>query len=318
MKKNLEVVLANPRSFCAGVVRAIDIVEQTLKIYGPPIYSKHEIVHNSFVVEDLKKKGVVFIENLEDVPKGAVLIFSAHGVPPSVKKKAADRNLEVIDATCPLVSKVHKEAKRYSLRGYIIILIGHKNHVEVVGTLGYAPEQTIIISTLSEVEKLKIPQHKKIAYLTQTTLSLDDTAEIITELKKKYPNIEAPSKNDICYATQNRQNAVKELCQQVDLIIVIGSEISSNTIRLVEVAKKRNKTVYRVESKEEINEELFKNINSVGITAGASAPESVVLDIVAKIGDFCNIKKRNLDYTKENTYFILPPKLTKKAQTFKL
>ena len=312
MKKELTLILANPRSFCAGVVRAIDIVEKALEIYGPPIYSKHEIVHNSFVVENLRKKGVIFIEDLNQVPEESVIIFSAHGVSPEVRKQAEKRKLEVIDATCPLVTKVHKEARRYALRDYVIILIGHPEHVEVIGTLGQAPRQTIVVSNLSEVEKLNIKKYKKIAYVTQTTLSLDDTAEIVSALKKKYPQLECPSKDDICYATQNRQNAVKELCKKVDLLIVIGSDISSNTLRLVEIAKKKNMHVHRIESKTEINAKWFENISSVGITAGASAPEVLVQEIIQKIDEIRNITQENLDYIAENTYFIVPPKLEKK------
>ena len=312
MKKELTLILANPRSFCAGVVRAIDIVEKALEIYGPPIYSKHEIVHNSFVVENLRKKGVIFIEDLNQVPEESVIIFSAHGVSPEVRRQAEKRKLEIIDATCPLVTKVHKEARRYALRDYVIILIGHPEHVEVIGTLGHAPRQTIVVSNLEEVEKLNITKDKKIAYVTQTTLSLDDTAEIVSTLKKKYPQLECPSKDDICYATQNRQNAVKELCKKVDLLIVIGSDISSNTLRLVEIAKKKNMQVHRIESKTEINAKWFENISSVGITAGASAPEVLVQEIIQKIDEIRNITQENLDYIAENTYFIVPPKLEKK------
>ena len=312
MKKKLNVILANPRSFCAGVVRAIDIVEKALEVYGSPIYSKHEIVHNSFVVENLRKKGVIFIEDLNQVPEESVIIFSAHGVSPEVRRQAEKRKLEIIDATCPLVTKVHKEARRYALRDYVIILIGHPEHVEVIGTLGHAPRQTIVVSNLEEVEKLNITKDKKIAYVTQTTLSLDDTAEIVSTLKKKYPQLECPSKDDICYATQNRQNAVKELCKKVDLLIVIGSDISSNTLRLVEIAKKKNMQVHRIESKTEINAKWFENISSVGITAGASAPEVLVQEIIQKIDEIRNITQENLDYIAENTYFIVPPKLEKK------
>ena len=239
MREKVKIILISPRSFCAGVVRAIDIIEKALEVYGAPIYSKHEIVHNSYVIEKLKKKGVIFTEKLDEVPEKSVLIFSAHGVSPQIKAQAKQRNLYVIDATCPLVTKVHKEARRYSLNDYTILLIGHPEHVEVIGTFGYAPKQTIIVSDLKDVAKLKIPAGKKLAYITQTTLSLDDTKEIITALRKKYPQLEAPSKEDICYATQNRQNAVKEICSLVDMLIVIGSDISSNTLRLAEVGKKK-------------------------------------------------------------------------------
>ena len=310
-KEKLEIILANPRSFCAGVVRAIDIVEKVLEIYGAPIYSKHEIVHNSYVIRSLEKKGVIFTENLDEIPEKSVLIFSAHGVSPEVKEKAKTRNLTVIDATCPLVSKVHKEARRYALNDYIIILIGHLEHVEVIGTFGYAPKQTIIVSNLKDVKKLKIPEDKKLAYITQTTLSVDDTSEIIAALKKKYPHLESPSKKDICYATQNRQNAIKKMCSIIDMLIVIGSNISSNTLRLVEIAKKKNIPAYRIEFKEELQISWFQNIKTVGITAGASAPEVIVQNIIEKIKTFRTIQISDLPANKETTFFVLPQKLEK-------
>jgi 4-hydroxy-3-methylbut-2-enyl diphosphate reductase len=313
-EEKLKIILASPRSFCAGVVRAIDIVEKALEIYGPPIYSKHEIVHNSYVIKSLEKKGVIFTENLDEVPEKSVLVFSAHGVSPEVKQKAKSRDFEVIDATCPLVSKVHKEARRYALNDYTIFLIGHKEHVEVIGTFGYAPKQTIIINTLEDVEKLKVPPHKKLAYITQTTLSLDDTAEIVAALKEKYPRLEAPSKEDICYATQNRQNAVKQMCTSINMLIVIGSSISSNTIRLVEIAKKKNIPAYRIEAETELKAEWFQKIQSVGITAGASAPEIIVQNIVKKIQSFRKTTIENFNLVEENTFFVLPPHLEKAHQ----
>lgn len=310
-QKKLNIILASPRSFCAGVVRAIDIVEKALEIYGAPIYSKHEIVHNSYVIKKLEQKGVIFTENLDEVPEESILIFSAHGVSPEVKAKAKARNLNIIDATCPLVSKVHKEAKRYSLNDYIIILIGHPEHVEVIGTFGYAPKQTIIVSNLQDVKKLKIPKEKKLAYITQTTLSIDDTSEIITALQEKYPHLESPSKEDICYATQNRQNAVKAMCDKIDMLIVIGSNISSNTLRLAEIAKKKKISTYRIELKEELQKSWFQNVQSVGITAGASAPEKIVQGIIKRIKSFYPIQIQELTFVKENTFFVLPQKLEK-------
>ncbi len=307
----LQVILASPRSFCAGVVRAIDIVEKALEVYGAPIYSKHEIVHNSYVIRKLEQKGIIFIEDLDRVPEKSVLIFSAHGVSPAIKEKAKARNLHVIDATCPLVSKVHKEAKRYSLNDYTIFLIGHPEHVEVIGTFGYAPKQTIIISDLNDVAKLQIAQNRKLAYITQTTLSVDDTAEIVAALKKRYPNLEAPTKDDICYATQNRQNAVSKMCAKINILIVIGSSISSNTIRLVEIAQKKNIPVYRIESAKELQSDWFQKIKAVGITAGASAPEVIVQDIVKKITYFRSAEITELNLVKENTFFVLPQKLEK-------
>ena len=230
---SLEVILASPRGFCAGVDRAITIVEKALEKFGPPIYVRHEIVHNRHVVSRLRKKGVIFVDELDQVPEGAHAIFSAHGVSPQVREQALERNLEVLDATCPLVTKVHVEAKRYAQKEFIILLIGHLEHVEVEGTFGEAPDRIIIVGTAEEAENLEFPSSSRIAYLTQTTLSLDDTADIIKVLRRRFPEIEGPAKDDICYATQNRQNAVKQISKEVDLVLVVGAENSSNTLRPV-------------------------------------------------------------------------------------
>ena len=307
--KELEIILASPRGFCAGVDRAIDIVEKSLEFYGAPIYVKHEIVHNPNVVDRLKVKGAIFIENLEDVPIGSYLIFSAHGVSPIVKKEAKNRNLIVLDATCPLVNKVHIEARRYYMNDYFIFLIGHRYHVEVEGTLGYAPKKMKVIATKEEAEQVEMPKNKKLAYITQTTLSLDDTAEIIAILKKRAPCIEGPSKNDICYATQNRQNAVKELCKHVQLVVVVGSENSSNTVRLVELANRLKIKTFLISTEKDLSKNWFDKINKVGITAGASAPEDIVQAVVKKILTFRKGRVKNLPIIKENIEFPLPYEL---------
>ena len=283
-EKKLEIVLASPRGFCAGVERAILIVEKALQKWGPPIYVRHEIVHNRQVVERLQAQGVIFVEEIEEIPKGAHAIFSAHGVSPAVRKQAQEQSLEVVDATCPLVTKVHGEAQRYRRKDFTILLIGHADHVEVQGTMGEAPERMIVIETVQDAEKVQLSDPNQVAYLTQTTLSLDDTSEIIKTLKKRFPSIEGPPKDDICYATQNRQNAVKELASQVERLLVVGASNSSNTLRLVEVARAQGTVARRVEEASEIERADVEGVNSIGITAGASAPEDVVQSIVAKLG----------------------------------
>lgn len=303
----LDLVLASPRGFCAGVDRAITIVERALELYGPPIYVKHEIVHNPHVVERLQDQGAVFIEELEDVPKGAWVIFSAHGVSPEVRKNAQRLELKALDATCPLVTKVHLEAQRYARQGFTIILIGHPDHVEVQGTVGEAPDCIFVVSTVEDIENLKISDIDKVAYLTQTTLSLDDTAEIVTILKKKFPTIQAPPKEDICYATQNRQNAVKAMSNEVDLILVLGAPNSSNTLRLVEVAQASGIRAKRIESAQEIDLQWFEGITRIGITAGASAPEDIVQDIVSTLQTMtAHSTVKELILVEEDITFALP------------
>ena len=303
----LNLVLASPRGFCAGVDRAITIVEKALEMYGAPIYVQHEIVHNKLVVQRLRNEGAVFVENIDEIPEGSHAIFSAHGVSPEVRKRAENRKLQVLDATCPLVTKVHREAQRYAQKEHTIILIGHHNHVEVKGTVGEAPEHIFVVGTVEEVSDLKIPDEKKVGYITQTTLSLDDTAEIITALKERFPEIKGPAKDDICYATQNRQNAVKALSKEVDLVLVVGAQNSSNSVRLLEVAETTGVKARRIESAAELDPEWLKEVRNVGITAGASAPEDIVQGIVAEISKMSSSSSvRDLEIVQEDVTFALP------------
>ncbi|RTZ92860.1 MAG: 4-hydroxy-3-methylbut-2-enyl diphosphate reductase [SAR324 cluster bacterium] len=303
----LNLVLASPRGFCAGVDRAITIVEKALEMYGAPIYVQHEIVHNKHVVQRLRNEGAVFVENIDEIPEGSHAIFSAHGVSPEVRKRAENRKLQVLDATCPLVTKVHREAQRYAQKEHTIILIGHHNHVEVKGTVGEAPEHIFVVGTEEEVSDLKIPDEKKVGYITQTTLSLDDTAEIITALKERFPEIKGPAKDDICYATQNRQNAVKALSKEVDLVLVVGAQNSSNSVRLLEVAETTGVKARRIESAAELDPEWLEEVRNVGITAGASAPEDIVQGIVAEISKMSSSSSvRDLEIVQEDVTFALP------------
>ena len=303
----LNLVLASPRGFCAGVDRAITIVEKALEMYGAPIYVQHEIVHNKHVVQRLRNDGAVFVENIDEIPEGSHAIFSAHGVSPEVRKRAENRKLQVLDATCPLVTKVHREAQRYAQKEHTIILIGHHNHVEVKGTVGEAPEHIFVVGTVEEVSDLKIPDEKKVGYITQTTLSLDDTAEIITALKVRFPEIKGPAKDDICYATQNRQNAVKALSKEVDLVLVVGAQNSSNSVRLLEVAETTGVKARRIESAAELDPEWLEEVRNVGITAGASAPEDIVQGIVAEISKMSSSSSvRDLEIVQEDVTFALP------------
>ena len=303
----LNLVLASPRGFCAGVDRAITIVEKALEMYGAPIYVQHEIVHNKHVVQRLRNDGAVFVENIDEIPEGSHAIFSAHGVSPEVRKRAEKRKLQVLDATCPLVTKVHREAQRYAKKEHTIILIGHHNHVEVKGTVGEAPEHIFVVGTVEEVSDLKIPDEKKVGYITQTTLSLDDTAEIIIALKERFPEIKGPAKDDICYATQNRQNAVKVLSKEVDFVMVVGAQNSSNSVRLLEVAETTGVKARRIESAAELDPEWLEEVRSVGITAGASAPEDIVQGIVAEISKMSSSSSvRDLEIVQEDVTFALP------------
>ena len=303
----LNLVLASPRGFCAGVDRAITIVEKALEMYGAPIYVQHEIVHNKHVVQRLRNEGAVFVENIDEIPEGSHAIFSAHGVSPEVRKRAENRKLQVLDATCPLVTKVHREAQRYAQKEHTIILIGHHNHVEVKGTVGEAPEHIFVVGTVEEVSDLKIPDEKKVGYITQTTLSLDDTAEIIIALKERFPEIKGPAKDDICYATQNRQNAVKALSKEVDLVLVVGAQNSSNSVRLLEVAEATGVRARRIESAAELDPEWLEEVLNVGITAGASAPEDIVQGIVAEISKMSSSSSvRDLEIVQEDVTFALP------------
>jgi len=277
------LVLTKLRGFCAGVVRAIDIVEQALEVCSRPVYVRHEIIHNRFVVDGLRAKGAVFVEDFASVPEGAWVIFSAHGVSPEVRDEAKAKRLKVIDATCPLVTKVHLEAIAYAKEGYTIILIGHDDHVETIGTMGEAPANIVVVSSKEEAQTVQVPNPEKIAYLTQTTLSLDDTAEIVAALQKRFPKLAIPKKDDICYATQNRQNAVKALVPNIDLLLVLGAPNSSNSVRLREVAQAKGSRAYLIERATDIRPEWMEGVRILGLTASASAPEVLVQEVV----DFC-------------------------------
>ncbi len=279
----MEIVLVRPRGFCAGVERAIAIVERALEKFGAPVYVKHAIVHNRHVVERLESLGAVFVEDLVHVPRGARVIFSAHGVAPQTHEEALGRELSVLDATCPLVTKVHLEAKRFAREQRTIFLVGHRDHVEVVGTQGEAPEHILVIGTVQEAETVQVPDRERVAYLTQTTLSVDDTRAIVEVLRRRFPSLAGPGKDDICYATQNRQNAVGALVQDCDAILVVGSANSSNSTRLVEVAQARGVPAYLVESFRDLKPEWISRARRVGVTAGASAPEEVVQDLIANL-----------------------------------
>lgn len=308
----MKIFLIKPRGFCAGVARAIDTVNLALKKFEPPVYVRHAIVHNQHVIDDLKERGAVFVEKLKAVPKGSRVIFSAHGVSPAVRQEAEKRNLEVIDATCPLVSKVHLEAIRYAKQGYTIILVGHKGHVELEGTAGEVPDKTIIIEEKEEVKTLQVPDPSKVIVLTQTTLSVDDTKEIIAALKKKFPEIIEPPKGDICYATQNRQDAVKKLAEFCDIVLVVGDPTSSNSNRLKEVAKRKGIEAYLIKDKSEIDPDWLNGAKAVGITASASAPEYLVGQVVEFLQKQGAEKVEEIENKKENTRFPLPSKITKK------
>ena len=299
--------LAAPRGFCAGVDRAIDIVEMALEVYGAPIWVRHEIVHNRHVVEALRQKGAIFTDNLADVPAGSVVIFSAHGVSPAVRREAVERGLRTLDATCPLVTKVHLEALRYAKSGVTILLIGHRAHVEVEGTMGEAPGNTVLIETVEDAEKIEVADPARIAYLTQTTLSVDDVAAIVRVLKRRFPAIVEPAKADICYATQNRQDAVKELSNRCRTILVVGAPASSNANRLVEVAQARGAAAYLIESAEDIRPEWIEG--DIGITAGASTPEAVVQACVERVKAAGDYRVEEFRLVEERVMFPLPGEL---------
>ncbi len=313
MKNEVKIFLASPRGFCAGVERAIDIVEKTITKYGPPVYVRHEIVHNKQVVENLKKKGTIFVEELSEVKDlTRPVIFSAHGVPKKVPEEAKIKNLFYIDATCPLVSKVHRESEQLHKNGYDIILIGHKNHPEVIGTMGQLPSGSIrLIETVDQVKNLDPKSFKKsVAYITQTTLSVDDTAEIITKLKDKFPKIKEPIKEDICYATTNRQKAVKKIAPDCDIFFVIGSRNSSNSVRLVEVAKKAGcENSELMHSGKELPIDKIKKSKNIGISSGASAPEQLVQNLIFEIKKYCKVSLEEVMVAEEKVKFKLPKDL---------
>lgn len=302
----MEVVLAKPRGFCAGVVRAIDVVEQALELFGSPVYVLHEIVHNQHVVNSLRAKGAVFTEDLDDVPAGAVTIFSAHGVSDARVKEAKDRGLRIIDATCPLVAKVHMQAQKYHRQGYELIIVGHRGHPEVEGTSGRVPSPVHVISEPEEVDSLQLKNPNKVAYVTQTTLSLDDTRTVINALKQKFPDIVGPDTRDICYATQNRQNAVRELAHETDVMIVVGARNSSNSNRLREVGEHEGCRAYLVQDSSELKEDWFHPDDRIGVTAGASTPESLVTAVIDQLAVWGRTRVREMPGPDERVTFRVP------------
>ena len=305
----LEILMAQPRGFCAGVDRAINIVNEALLRFGAPIYVRHEIVHNAYVVEELREKGAIFVEELHEVPKGGIVVFSAHGVSQEVRKDAQDRGLQVYDATCPLVTKVHLEVVKMCKDGYTVLMIGHAGHPEVEGTMGQVKEGVFLVEKVEDVDSLSFPADEKIAFVTQTTLSVDETKEIVEALTKKFPNIVKPRKQDICYATQNRQDAVKFMAPQVEVVIVVGSATSSNSNRLRELSEKLGVPSYMVDAPEQLKPEWFVGKRRIGLTAGASAPESLAQAIVARIQEFGPRQVRALDGVVEDVTFSLPKNL---------
>ncbi|MCY3982930.1 MAG: 4-hydroxy-3-methylbut-2-enyl diphosphate reductase [Roseovarius sp.] len=316
-KRSIRILLSETRGFCAGVVRAIDIVERALETYGPPVYVRHEIVHNRHVVDSLREKGVIFVKEVNDIPIGAVAVFSAHGVSRRVEDDSKLRELHVIDATCPLVKKVHNEAHRYSRQGREIILIGHNGHPEVEGTMGQIEGTVFLISTEEEVWQLKPTDPAKLAYVTQTTLSVDDTKEIVAALKKRFPQIVGPGASDICYATQNRQDAVKKLMSKCDLILVIGAQNSSNSNRLREICESNGTRSLLIPDAGSIDSEWFKGVETVGVTAGASAPEILVQQLVARLGEMFDATVESLAGVSENVVFRLPREFRRKGLDLK-
>ncbi|KND54343.1 4-hydroxy-3-methylbut-2-enyl diphosphate reductase [Candidatus Paraburkholderia kirkii] len=306
VQTDVEILLAQPRGFCAGVDRAIEIVERAIKLFGAPIYVRHEIVHNAYVVEALRKKGAIFIEDLADVPEGSTLIFSAHGVSKAVRGEAEARGLRVFDATCPLVTKVHMEVAKMCQEGFDIVMIGHKGHPEVEGTMGQSGEGMHLVEDIEDVLKLELPDPQRIAYVTQTTLSVDDASAIIDALKSKYPGVKEPKKQDICYATQNRQDAVKFLAPQCDVVIVVGSPNSSNSSRLREVAEKRGIPAYMVDLPTQIDPKWVEGKKRIGVTAGASAPEVLAQAVIARLRELGVRSVRSLEGIEETIAFPLP------------
>ena len=309
-----KIILIRPRGFCAGVVRAIDVVKIVLDLYGAPVYVRKEIVHNRHVVEELRRAGAIFVEELSEVPEGARVIFSAHGVAPAVREEAKVRKLQVIDATCPLVTKVHLEATRFAREGYTIILIGHSGHDEVIGTLGEAPESTVLVSTVADADKLQVKDSSRMAYLTQTTLSLDETKDIVQRLKERFPSIRGPKTQDICYATENRQLGVKAVAPLSDVLLVVGSQNSSNSRRLVEVCQIEGVPSYLLDDSDEVNPDWLEGRNTVAVTAGASAPENLVQELISFLQTrygFGHVEEMEL--IEEDVRFHLPSDLERSA-----
>jgi 4-hydroxy-3-methylbut-2-en-1-yl diphosphate reductase len=300
------ILLASPRGYCAGVDRAVQTVERALELYGAPVYVRKEIVHNKHVVEELRDRGAIFVETETEVPEGATVVFSAHGVAPSVHAGAAQRQLRTIDATCPLVTKVHVEAKKFAAQGYTIVLIGHEGHEEVEGTMGEAPDQIVLVQDEDEVDRLQVADPTRIAYISQTTLSVDETRAIILRLRERFPEIVGPRTDDICYATTNRQTAVKQLARESDLVLVVGSRNSSNSNRLVEVAREYGAASYLIDNETEIVEEWLDGVKVLGITSGASAPEGLVSELVERFRRHGDVDVRELEVVSEDVRFMLP------------
>lgn len=304
-----KIFLLKPRGFCAGVVRAIDVVKIALQRYGAPIYVRKEIVHNKHVVDELRQAGAIFVEELSEVPEGGRAIFSAHGVAPSVRHEGRDRSLEVIDATCPLVTKVHIEAVKFARQGYLIVLIGHKDHDEVIGTLGEVPHQSVLVSSVEDVDALEVPDPARVCFLTQTTLSLDETRDIVARLKERFPLIQGPPAQDICYATENRQMAVKAVAPFCNLLLVVGSQNSSNSKRLVEVCENSGVPAHLVEDASAVDPDWLKGVQTVGVTAGASAPENLVAGLVAALRKNGFTALEEVELVEEDVRFSLPGNL---------
>lgn len=309
-----KIILLRPRGFCAGVVRAIDVVKIALSAYGAPIYVRKEIVHNRHVVEELRAAGAVFVEELSEVPVGERAIFSAHGVSPAVRQQAKDRQLKVIDATCPLVTKVHLEAVKFARQKYTIVLIGHKDHDEVIGTLGEAPEETVLVSTVEDVDGLEIEDPERVAFITQTTLSLDETEDIVARLRERYPKIKGPAAQDICYATENRQVAVKAVAPLCQTLLVVGSQNSSNSRRLVEVCEQLGVPAYLVDDLTEVRQEWLENVDTVAVTAGASAPENLVEQLIESLRARGFGEMEEMEVKEEDVRFNLPAELVRVGQ----
>jgi len=310
----MEIILAKPRGFCAGVTRAIETVEKAIEKFGTPVYVRHEIVHNKFVVESLRKKGAIFVNEVEQIPVGAITIFSAHGVSDKVEEDALNRGLDVIDATCPLVSKVHREAKKYEEEDYEIILIGHRGHPEVEGTSGRVKKPVILVTNEDDAHNIEIQNPQKIAYVSQTTLSVDDTKKIVEILENRFPTLQKGlATKDICYATQNRQDAVRDLCKIVDILLVIGAQNSSNSNRLRDLGEESGLKSYLINGAQDIEEKWFENVEKIGLTAGASAPEVLVQEVILKIKEISQKEVGVFDMNgiEENTFFILPKKVRK-------
>jgi 4-hydroxy-3-methylbut-2-en-1-yl diphosphate reductase len=304
-----KIILLKPRGFCAGVVRAIDVVKIALDLYGAPIYVRKEIVHNRYVVDELKESGAIFVEELSEVPEGGRVIFSAHGVSPTVRTEAVERRLQVIDATCPLVTKVHLEAVKFAKQGYTIVLIGHRDHDEVIGTLGEAPDAMVLVSDVNDVDRMRVKDPERISYLTQTTLSLDDTKEIIKRLMERFPKIVGPKNKDICYATENRQLAVKAVAPLCQALLVVGSQNSSNSRRLVEVCEKSGVPAYLLDDKSEVRPEMLAGVTTVAVTAGASAPEHLVEELIEYLQDAGYSDLEEAEIKEEDVRFTLPADL---------